>query len=612
MNLIDRTRIEIKLSEYGVAPATALSEPLLLSRVQDYRRQAAGRIYPLSQEDIRKKVSNAEYYVSRKIDGEFAVLVYREGDVFTLNPGGTVRVGLPFLQEAADLLKANGITEAMFAGELHVAREDGKRSRVHDVITVSRQPKSDADLQQLHFAVFDVISLDNNPPAEDYPQVWQQIEKLFSAGERINPVPTEVVKESRAVESLFQQWAIEDGGEGVVARSISAGTFKIKPQHNLDAVVIGFTESADDREGLLHDMLLAVMRPDGALQVLSRVGGGFNEDQRREILSDLKDRVVESEYTEVNSDHVAYQMVKPEVVIEISCLDLVSETTRGGTINRMVLDWDADDKTYRVVRRMPCVSVISPQFIRIRDDKTANVSDIRISQLTNLVDVPHAERDARAMTLPQSQVLKREVFTKVQKDALMVRKFVLWKTNKETDSDDYPAYVLHYTDFSPNRKSPLSRDIRVSSSESQIIQLLEAMIADNIKKGWNRHEISDAELAAPVVASAKPATVADSAQEADTQTLAEVTAADPLSGLTVTKKPTKKATAKKSAAREKAAKKKAAKKKAAASKTAATKKTVKKKAVRKKAVEAAPPAKLAESERTLSNKATGKRKKKSG
>ena len=48
---------------------------------------------------------------------------------------------------------------------------------------------------------------------------------------------------------------------------------------------------------------------------------------------------VDSEYAEVNGDNVAYQMVNPEWVMEVSCLDLLSSTTRGGTINRMVLDY---------------------------------------------------------------------------------------------------------------------------------------------------------------------------------------------------------------------------------------------------------------------------------
>jgi hypothetical protein len=67
----------------------------------------------------------------------------------------------------------------------------------------------------------------------------------------------------------------------------------------------------------------------------------------------------------------------------------------------------------------------------------------------------------------------------------MVRKFVLLKTNKEAEGDEYPAYVMHYTDFSPNRKDPLSRDVCVSNSREQIEELYEQSKVENIKKGWN-------------------------------------------------------------------------------------------------------------------------------
>ena len=45
----------------------------------------------------------------------------------------------------------------------------------------------------------------------------------------------------------------------------------------------------------------------------------------------------------MSADHVAYQMVNLEWVVEISCLDLVSQNTRGGPVNRMVLDWNANN-----------------------------------------------------------------------------------------------------------------------------------------------------------------------------------------------------------------------------------------------------------------------------
>jgi hypothetical protein len=214
------------------------------------------------------------------------------------------------------------------------------------------------------------------------------------------------------------------------------------------------------------------------------VGGGFTDDERRAFYSDLKDMVVESEYAEVNPDHVAYDMVRPEWVVEISCLDLISETTRGGTIDKMVLNWDPKLKKYGVIRRLPLVSAIAPQFVRRREDKVIKPSDLRIRQVSDIVEVKMVDSDARKLTLPKTEVLKREVFTKVLKGQTMVRKLLLWKTNKEGEGSNFPAYVAYFTDFSPNRKTNLERELRVSNSRDQIEKLYEQLMTENIVKGW--------------------------------------------------------------------------------------------------------------------------------
>jgi hypothetical protein len=486
-SLLDQARVEIKLGDYGVAPATALADASLLPRVQEYRRQASSRMVPLDADDIRRKIPKADYHVSRKVDGEFTVLVYREGECFTLNPGGTVRVGLACLQEASRALADAGVHSALLAGELYVHNEQ-RRPRVHDVVTVARQPQGEADLERLRLAVFDVLSLDDQKNVRPFADTWPLIEKLFGQGRLVHPVESKVASDAEDVQKLFAKWVEQEEAEGLVVRSDTAGLFKVKPRHNLDAVVIGFTESVGDRQGLLHDLLLAIMRHDGTLQVLTRVGGGFSDDERREFLSDLKDMAVDSEYAEVNSDHVAYQMVQPDWVVEVSCLDLISQTTRGGPVNRMVLNYGGNGSPrYESVRRLPLAAVISPQFVRQRQDKAVQQQDVRIEQVSQRVEVPLADRDAAQMTLPRSEVLRRVVYTKEAKGQTMVRKFVTWKTNKDHDNDEYPGYVLHYTDFSPNRKDPLARDVRVSNSLEQINQLLDEMIAANIKKGWEPH-----------------------------------------------------------------------------------------------------------------------------
>jgi hypothetical protein len=526
--LIDKARIEIKLGEYGVAQATALADPGIHVRVQDYRRQSAARMMPLDKDDIRQKIPTAEYHVSRKVDGEFTVLVYRGGQAFSINPGGTIRVGLPWLDEAASLLSKAKVKEALIAGELYVA-VDERRPRVHDVTKVARQPQSDDDLARLRFAAFDVISLDDAAPRGPFADTWKQITRIFGAGQRVHPVEAKWAASADEIGKQFHEWVEEQDAEGLVVRSDTAGLFKIKPRHTLDAAVIGFTESIDDRQGMLHDLLLAVMRGDGTLQVLSRVGGGFSDDQRRELLSDLKDMVVDSEYAEVNRDHVAYQMVQPSWVVEISCLDLISQTTRGGPVNRMVLEYQGNGHgKYNVVSRLPLAAVISPQFVRRREDKRIAKTDIRIEQVSEIVDVPLADRDARQMTLPASELLRREVYTKELKGEIMVRKFVLWQTNKELDAEHYPAYVVHYTDFSPNRKDALSREVRVSSSLEQIHKLWDGLKEENVKKGWNLFSSSETP--------AEPRTGTAAAEAQPPSAIEEPSSAEPAATKTTAKK----------------------------------------------------------------------------
>jgi hypothetical protein len=483
-SLLDKSRVEIKLGAYGVAQATALSDPTLLSRAQEYRRLSAGRMQAIGKDDIKAKLPVADYHVSRKVDGEFAILVVDGKDALVLNPGGTVRVGAPFLDEAVELVAKAGLKRALLAGELTVERPDGKRSRVHDVARVARTPDSAADIATLRFAVFDFIEIDGKPPTAAFADTWKRIDKTFGAGKAIRPVETVVVKKLDEIERKFDEWVEKEGAEGLVVRSDTAGLYKIKPRHTIDAAVIGFTEATEDRKGMLHDLLVALMRPDGTFHTFTRVGGGFTEDERRAFLSDLKDMACESEYAEVNPDHIAYQMVAPQWVIEMSCLDFVSQTTRGATIDRMVLQWDTKSTKYGVVRRLPLASAIAPQFVRKRDDKQIQPQDLRLQQVADLVEVPMADRDAKKLTMPKSQVLRREAYTKVLKGQTMVRKLLLWKTNKETEGGDFPAYVIHFTDFSPNRKTPLEREIRISNSREQIDALWGDLAKEYIVKGW--------------------------------------------------------------------------------------------------------------------------------
>ena len=84
--VLELGRFEIRLGNYKVGSATMLTDPQILAEAQGYRRRAGSRMMPIGRADISRKVPSADFHVSRKIDGEFTVLVMRDGECFSINP----------------------------------------------------------------------------------------------------------------------------------------------------------------------------------------------------------------------------------------------------------------------------------------------------------------------------------------------------------------------------------------------------------------------------------------------------------------------------------------------------------------------------------------------
>ena len=482
-NDLDTSAFECKKGDYCVGKANNLADPTLQNRAQEYRRQISGKTRPLSGEDVFTKIPKTKgYYVSRKYDGEFAMLVWDGEHLISVNPGGTVRFGLPCYEEAEKLLKKAKVKEALFGAEIYLMTDVTRAHPVQQVVRVLRAPKSVNELDKLGLAVFDIIEIDGKP-IETTKGVYDKLKKIFGKGKRVHPPELKIADTQEEIMEAFTDWVIGEGAEGLVVRHDRAGWFKVKSRHNIDVAIIGYSEGTDNRKGLLHDILVAVVRNDGTFHELARVGGGFTEEDRRTIADELKRRVVPSDYVAVNNDYVAYEMIHPGPVIEISCLDLIPESARGGPVNKMVLEFDG--KQFNALSRLPLVSVISPQFVRYRDDKEANVEDTNIRQISDLVTIADVEKPARDTDLTPSKLLERTVYTKTMRGQRMVRKLLLWKTNKE-DQTDYPGYVVYLTDFSPNRQNQLERDIRIAQSEKSAREMFHELAKKNFVGGWEK------------------------------------------------------------------------------------------------------------------------------
>jgi len=478
----DRSKFTRKKGDYFVGMADALEDPTLQARTQEYKRRLSGMLRPISSEDISRILPANSYYVSRKYDGEFVLLAYDGKELLSINPRGTVRGGLPAYEEAVKLLKKAKVESCLLGAEVYLPSASQKANKVYQVSSTLRSPSSEAALEKLSLAVFDVLEF-NDEPVTAVADVYKLLDSWFGKGKLVHSLEYQVAKDLKVVRELFKEWVTDGGSEGLVVRHDQAGWYKIKERHNIDVAIIGFSEGVDDRKGLLHDLLVAVMRKDGTFHEFARVGGGFTDDDRKNIVSQLKRRVVPSDYVAVNNDFVAYEMIEPGPVVEISALDLIAEGSKGDPIKKMVLDWGGEK--YQSLVRMPLASVISPQFLRIRDDKEANVEDVSIRQLEAFINVEEAGKVAREELIPESKLIERVVYTKVMKGQRMVRKLLLWKTNKESTAN-YPSYVVYLTDFSPNRQNPLEREIRVARTEKIARKWFQQLADENFVSGWEK------------------------------------------------------------------------------------------------------------------------------
>jgi hypothetical protein len=228
MPLVHPNRLKILLGDYAVGDASCLTDPGLVALAQDYRSKAAARIMPLDPDAI-SKLPVADYHVMLKIDGEFNILVYADEETILVNPGGTVRAGLPDLESAAWHLQAAGIRSAVIAGELWYDRPDGGLERVRDVERVTRRPESDSDLLNLRFSAFDLIRLDGK-------EQWDSYEVILATLEGLNlSTPTHyLLDKADDIRQVFEEWA-SVSHEGIILRSDAVGSYEIKPRPSIDA-----------------------------------------------------------------------------------------------------------------------------------------------------------------------------------------------------------------------------------------------------------------------------------------------------------------------------------------------------------------------------------------
>ncbi|MDB5284897.1 MAG: hypothetical protein JWO06_3972, partial [Bacteroidota bacterium] len=290
----------------------------MIQSIIDYKKNIASRYIPAEGSRLKEVVPEFDSYLySEKLDGHLFFAYCTDAGVKFFNRSGT-EFSLPNLENAFPK-KSLGV----WAGELYV---DDERSRAFNVRT-HLTTKSD----KLRFAVFDSVEHLELPRMERL----DLVKKHIPSEGAVHHIELRLTTSRKELFAEYEK-VIEKGGEGLVITTPLNTTYKIKPQLTIDLAVIGYSLRETGEE--MHDLLLAVAKGDQWI-ILGKVGGGFSEAEKKEWFQKLKPLECNSDQLEVASNGLIYQWVKPQIVIEVKCLDLIIEDS-SGMIRKQALQYE--------------------------------------------------------------------------------------------------------------------------------------------------------------------------------------------------------------------------------------------------------------------------------
>ena len=440
-----------------------------------YKRNVAGAYLSFAPDRIEAEFPPGPSIVSEKIDGETWFL-HADGErCIFLSPFGKKLENIPLTVEAGKSL--NG-WRGLLAGELYAAVESG-RPCVFDLhAALGRKGNPD----RLRFAAFDVlvdgdVDLRREPFSERLALLQQIVGQSHAS---FHLVPFETADTPAEVTARYERIVTVGGAEGIVVHASDGRIFKVKPEISIDAAVVGYAGNGSG----VSELLLALMKPGGAIQLIGRVKTGWSRKENADLQKRLISLACDSSYRKANDHGLLVRWVKPDLVVEVKCNDLIAVNSKNEPVRRMAMDFN-EKKGWSPLAPASSVSMIHAVFRRIREDKQAVRPDVRVEQVSDLV--PIAEQTCIDPTsLPESEIIRREVYIKQSKKGLAVRKLVGWKTHKSEADPAYPNFVIFFTDYALGRKQPLKTDLRVAASEETLHAFADDWLAANIKRGWSQ------------------------------------------------------------------------------------------------------------------------------
>jgi len=456
------------MSNLTVTRSGTFSDTEVKPLIDMYRQVVAQRYTPCGPADIDRLLGAPPFHVSRKIDGELWFLCGTADAMQLIAANGRIANGDAPVCTAVTLPAGT-----VLAGELHV-HKGGARERVGDVpAALSANP------DELVFAAFDVIQHAASSWRDvPYTQRLEVLTELLPQSGPVHRVPVTTVSSAADVDGLYQDLVETTGAEGIVVRCADGRALKVKPDITLDLAILGFTTRQGPAGEEVRSLLIGLHSIDDRWIPLGTVGNFVDGINREHLLEMLVPLEAASSYRKAASNGQLYRMVRPDILVECRVLDLQALDSKDRAIRQPQLL--ISDAQWSVAGQLEAATVINPIVIRLRTDKPDAHDGARWQQIETFIPSSQQSNFISA----SHTVIRRQVWTKASKDKTDVRKLVVWKTERDLADSSYPAYVVHWTDYSAGRKTPLTREVRPAINEESAGELADSLIAANIKKGW--------------------------------------------------------------------------------------------------------------------------------
>jgi len=301
---------------------------------------------------------------------QFNVLFYeRAGKTHTMNKYGRKETveDVPAIKEAVSILKKQPIAQAVFKVEMYARDEHGTPLRVSDFIHYLKG--EDRKLRErICLGFFDFVELNGKRINEDWKWKLEEMNRLLSKGtKRVHILPYCHVKTKLDVEKAWQHLKNTLGYEGLVVHTETT-TYKMKPEIELDAVIVAAQKNDGYRKKLVTSVRCALMTGPNTFLEIGDVASGITHALRAELWK------FKNEFLLDENSKFAY--VHPLIVIKLRVNGLYChQMPKWKLVNGKRVDLGLADS----------ITMRHPILEEIREDKQPSTKETGLSQVPKIV-----------------------------------------------------------------------------------------------------------------------------------------------------------------------------------------------------------------------------------